>query len=123
MAKGLDEEELVDLMGAEDYLMYPPVKGKIEIWIKCEEEMKVKIYTEDLIKILPTICPNVDVSLLLSYLTDGHITYVSNTKVKPIEFTNEVEYNVVPTLSQTLKAFNQMKRKQGSKKTPYGFSF
>ena len=119
----LDDNELVDLMAAKDYIMYPPVKGRIEIWINCEEEMKVKVYTEDLIKILPTICPNVDVSLVLSYITDGHILYVSNTKIKPVEFTNEVEYNVVPTLQQTLKAFNQMKRKQNAKKTMYGFGF
>lgn len=122
MAK-LDDEELVDLMAAKDYVMYPPVKGKIEIWINCDEEMKVKVYTEDLIKLLPSICPNADVTLVLSYLTDGRIAYVSNTKVKPVEFTNEIEYNVVPTLQQTLKAFNQMKRQQQARKTPYGFGF
>lgn len=123
MANEIEENDLVDLMAARDYLMFPPMNGKIDIWINCEKEMKVRIYTEDLPKVLPSICPNINCSLLLAYLKDGNITYVSPTKCKPIEFTNEIEYNVVPTLDQTLKAFNQMKRQQAKRMTPYGFSF
>lgn len=111
-------EKEINLATGDSYIMFNDLKGSIVVWINCKKDISAKITKADLIKLAPTLFPNVKLSEILFYLQRGDYIYIDKFSVKPLKVKNKVDFEILPTLKSVSNINNRKKLT-----TPFGFSF
>lgn len=111
-------EKEINLATGDSYIMFNDLKGVIVVWINCKKDISTKITKNDLIKLAPTLFPNIKLSEILFYLQRGDYIYVDKFSVKPLKAKNKIDFEILPTL-KSVSNINTRKKLT----TPFGFSF
>lgn len=97
-----EKNEIVELAASDEYLIFPPTKGKVKILINCDQDMPVYVDTNQLRKLANTIFKNININRLFEWLMRGETLHVGDgllERLRPI--TNESK-SPLPSLNDIL---------------------
>ena len=94
------EEDAVQLISGETYIIFNNLRGKVIIWINCDKEMQISMTTGELIKAAPSIFPQLDISNLLYFLSRGDYVFTDKLTIRPLKPQNPEETPIIPTLAE-----------------------
>ena len=106
----ISEDEAVNLLTGDDYILFNDMKGSIVIWINCDQEMEVRLSSKDFRKTVYKLFPNIQIPTLIKYLNQGQYVYTDKLQLKLVRPQNFEFINLVPTLAdinRTMSASRQ----------------
>ena len=57
-----EEDEQVNLLSGEDYILFNNLKGGITVWINCDQEMQVTKDTQEFQKVAKDLFPKLEIT-------------------------------------------------------------
>lgn len=120
--KDLNEEnDQVNLLSGEDYILFNNLKGGITVWINCDQEMQVTIDTQEFQKVARDLFPKLEIVVLLKLLNRGEYVYTDKLSCRPLRSSVDLtNIPVTPGLGAVMNVKNSQKSLQI---TPYGINF
>lgn len=102
----ISEDEAVNLLTGDDYILFNDMKGNIVIWINCDQEMEVRLSSKDFRKTVYKLFPNIQIPILIKYLNQGQYVYTDKLQLKLVRPQNFEFVNLVPTLADINRAMS-----------------
>ena len=102
----ISEDEAVNLLTGDDYILFNDIKGNIVIWINCDQEMEVRLSSKDFRKTVYKLFPNIQIPILIKYLNQGQYVYTDKLQLKLVRPQNFEFVNLVPTLADINRAMS-----------------
>ena len=102
----ISEDEAVNLLTGDDYILFYDMKGSIVIWINCDQEMEVRLSSKDFRKTVYKLFPNIQIPILIKYLNQGQYVYTDKLQLKLVRPQNFEFVNLVPTLADINRALS-----------------
>lgn len=121
MELNLSEEEKVNLLSGENYILFNNLRGGINIWINSDPEMQTTIASQDFQKIAADLFPQLSISELLKALSRGSYIFTDKFCIRTLRPKSILaEEAIIPSLQSALIT---KRKNQQRKSTPFGISF
>ena len=97
-------EDLSILASGENYIVHPPFKGKITIWVNCDKDMQIKLTTDDFKVTARSLFKNHPLEKILTLLYGGSILFIDANNCKTVHPKKLDNPSPLPGYSTVLKA-------------------
>lgn len=109
MDSNLEREVITEIAAGESYIVQPPIKGKICVWVNCDREMQIKLTTDDFRKAAVSLFKHTSITQILRMLHQGETLYIDDHTCKPLKPKKEDMVSPLPTLKDVIKQQNKLK--------------
>ena len=98
-------EDLTILASGKNYIVHPPLRNKITIWVNCSKDMQIKLTTDDFKVAARTLFKEHPLEKILNLLYGGSIIFIDKDSCKPLHPKKMENPSPIPSYGDVLKAF------------------
>lgn len=105
----LSDNEKVELLSGDTYILFNDLRGNIVIWVNCDPEMSVSIDSHDFKMNIYKLFPQLNAPEVLKQLSQGSYIFTDKMIIKPLKPQNFENLSLTPTLNDVVSYMQKQK--------------